>query len=264
VGCLQTSWTTWSASTPTAIGIHWRSSRRRAAVWSRSDQCGRAHTATARPFVSLMSSRLVRLIIFDKRGTGSSDRVSGAPSLQEGMDDLRAVMDDVGSSSAAIYGVADGASMSLPLCGYVSRADVRARALASEGALRLGARFSVGADRRRVRARNGRDGGRLGHDRGTTRNHADPRALDTRTSSRGRARAEDERESRRGTGSEKDDVAIDLRSILPAIHVPTLVMHGPADRGRSAQAFDEANATSSGAQTRPAQRVVGRERLFGL
>jgi len=37
-----------------------------------------------------------RLILFDKRGTGMSDRVSGAPTLETRMDDLRAVMDAVG------------------------------------------------------------------------------------------------------------------------------------------------------------------------
>jgi pimeloyl-ACP methyl ester carboxylesterase len=54
-----------------------------------------------------------RLILFDKRGTGMSDRVSGAPTLEARMDDLRAVMDAVGSRRAAIFGVAEGAPMSL-------------------------------------------------------------------------------------------------------------------------------------------------------
>ena len=54
-----------------------------------------------------------RVIVFDKRGTGSSDRVSGAPSLEERMDDVRAVMDEVGSGCAALLGAADGGSMSL-------------------------------------------------------------------------------------------------------------------------------------------------------
>ena len=42
-----------------------------------------------------------RLILFDKRGTGMSDRVAGAPTLETRMDDLRAVMDAVGSRRAA-------------------------------------------------------------------------------------------------------------------------------------------------------------------
>ena len=54
-----------------------------------------------------------RLILFDKRGTGMSDRVTGAPSLETRMDDVRAVMDAAGSSRAAILGVSEGGPMSL-------------------------------------------------------------------------------------------------------------------------------------------------------
>ena len=54
-----------------------------------------------------------RLILFDKRGTGMSDRVAGAPTLEARMDDVSAVMDAVGSRRAAVFGVAEGAPMSL-------------------------------------------------------------------------------------------------------------------------------------------------------
>src|SRR5262245_61838126 len=54
-----------------------------------------------------------RLIRFDKRGTGMSDRVSGAPCLETRMDDMRAVMDAVGSERAAIIGVSEGGPMSV-------------------------------------------------------------------------------------------------------------------------------------------------------
>ncbi len=54
-----------------------------------------------------------RLILFDKRGTGMSDRVAGAPSLETRMDDVRAVMDAAGSTRAAIMGVSEGGPMSL-------------------------------------------------------------------------------------------------------------------------------------------------------
>jgi class 3 adenylate cyclase/pimeloyl-ACP methyl ester carboxylesterase len=53
-----------------------------------------------------------RLIMFDKRGTGLSDRVAVA-TLEERMDDLRAVMDDVGSERAAVYGGSEGGALSL-------------------------------------------------------------------------------------------------------------------------------------------------------
>jgi pimeloyl-ACP methyl ester carboxylesterase len=54
-----------------------------------------------------------RLIRFDKRGTGMSDPVAGAPNLETRMDDVRAVMDTVGSERAALYGVSEGAAMSI-------------------------------------------------------------------------------------------------------------------------------------------------------
>jgi pimeloyl-ACP methyl ester carboxylesterase len=54
-----------------------------------------------------------RLITFDKRGTGMSDRVSGAPSLEVRMDDVRAVMDAARSEQAALLGVSEGGAMSV-------------------------------------------------------------------------------------------------------------------------------------------------------
>jgi class 3 adenylate cyclase/alpha-beta hydrolase superfamily lysophospholipase len=54
-----------------------------------------------------------RLIRFDKRGTGMSDPVARAPSLETRMDDVRAVMDAVGSRRAAFYGLSEGAAMSI-------------------------------------------------------------------------------------------------------------------------------------------------------
>src|SRR5205807_1446678 len=54
-----------------------------------------------------------RLIRFDKRGTGMSDPVSGAPSLETRMDDARAVMDAAGSRRAAFFGLSEGAAMSI-------------------------------------------------------------------------------------------------------------------------------------------------------
>lgn len=54
-----------------------------------------------------------RLILFDKRGTGLSDRVTDAPTLEERMDDVRAVMDAVGSRRAAIFGTSEGGPLAL-------------------------------------------------------------------------------------------------------------------------------------------------------
>jgi pimeloyl-ACP methyl ester carboxylesterase/class 3 adenylate cyclase len=53
-----------------------------------------------------------RLILFDKRGVGLSDPVASAPTLDQRMDDIRAVMDAVGSEQAAIFGLSEGGTMS--------------------------------------------------------------------------------------------------------------------------------------------------------
>lgn len=58
-------------------------------------------------------SSFSRLILFDKRGVGLSDRAQAVSTLEERMDDMRAVMDDSGVKRAAIMGVSEGAPMSL-------------------------------------------------------------------------------------------------------------------------------------------------------
>ena len=57
-------------------------------------------------------SKFSRVITFDKRGQGLSDRMSGASSLEERMDDIRAVMDEVGSSRAVLMGFSEGCALS--------------------------------------------------------------------------------------------------------------------------------------------------------
>jgi class 3 adenylate cyclase/pimeloyl-ACP methyl ester carboxylesterase len=52
-----------------------------------------------------------RLILFDRRGVGLSDRISGVPSLEERMEDVRAVLDEVGSERAALFGSLDAGAM---------------------------------------------------------------------------------------------------------------------------------------------------------
>jgi class 3 adenylate cyclase len=58
-------------------------------------------------------SSFCRLILFDKRGTGLSDRDVGYPTLEQRMDDVRAVMDAVGTEQAAIFGMSEGGNMSM-------------------------------------------------------------------------------------------------------------------------------------------------------
>ena len=54
-----------------------------------------------------------RLMTFDKRGTGLSDRVAELPGLDQRMDDLRAVMDAAGMEQAALLGISEGAPLSI-------------------------------------------------------------------------------------------------------------------------------------------------------
>lgn len=54
-----------------------------------------------------------RLVLFDKRGTGLSDPIVGTPTMAERMDDIRAVMDAVGSQRAALFGVSEGGTLGM-------------------------------------------------------------------------------------------------------------------------------------------------------
>src|SRR5688572_26561024 len=52
-----------------------------------------------------------RVVIFDKRGTGMSDRMDGVATLEERMDDIRAVLDAVGLERAVLFGWVDAGTM---------------------------------------------------------------------------------------------------------------------------------------------------------
>jgi pimeloyl-ACP methyl ester carboxylesterase len=72
-----------------------------------------------------------RLIRFDKRGMGLSDRVPGATSLETRMDDIRAIMDAVGSEQAALIGESEGGPLSIL---FAAAHPERTRALILQGA----------------------------------------------------------------------------------------------------------------------------------
>ena len=67
-----------------------------------------------------------RLIVFDKRGTGLSDRPPGFPTLEERIDDIRAVMDAAQSERAHIFGVSEGGTMA---CLFAATYPERTRSL---------------------------------------------------------------------------------------------------------------------------------------
>lgn len=73
-----------------------------------------------------------RLIVFDKRGTGLSDPVTEVPTLEQRVDDVRAVMDAVGSERAALFGISEGG----PMCVlFAATHPERASALVLHGAM---------------------------------------------------------------------------------------------------------------------------------
>ncbi|MFQ5955308.1 MAG: adenylate/guanylate cyclase domain-containing protein [Kiloniellales bacterium] len=77
-----------------------------------------------------------RVIMFDKRGTGLSDRVSDLPGMDQRMDDMRAVMDAVGVERAALMGISEGGSLASM---FAAHNQARCQALVLYGAF---ARFT--------------------------------------------------------------------------------------------------------------------------
>jgi len=75
---------------------------------------------------------ICRLIRFDKRGTGLSDRPTEMATLEQRTDDIRAVMDAVGLKSAVIFGVSEGASMA---CMFAATYPQRTRSLITWGGM---------------------------------------------------------------------------------------------------------------------------------
>ncbi len=82
-------------------------------------------------------ARFARVTIFDKRGTGLSDRVAVLPTMEERIGDMRAVMDAAGIQRAALFGVSEGGSMASL---FAARHPERCEALVLYGSF---ARFST-------------------------------------------------------------------------------------------------------------------------
>lgn len=98
---------------------------------------------------------VARVITFDERGTGLSDRSLGFGSLEERADDIRAVMDAVGSERAFLHGVSGGGPMSILFRRVVPRAGAGPDRLRHGGAVQPGRGLP-----RRIRSTNGRAIGR--------------------------------------------------------------------------------------------------------
>ena len=97
---------------------------------------------------------VARLIVFDKRGTGMSDRAVEAPDLETRMDDVRAVMDAAGSGRAAIIGASEGAPMSILFAATHPRTDDGARPPRELRTQSVGTRLSLGRHGRAIPPRH--------------------------------------------------------------------------------------------------------------
>ena len=170
-----------------------------------------------------------RLILFDKRGTGLSDRVGELPTLEQRMDDVRAVLDAVGSRQAALLGVSEGG----PLCAlYATTYPERTRALVMIGTY---------AKRRWAPdypwAPTEEQGERFLEE--IQRTWGGPVGLEARAPTvAGDAAFRDWWSTYLRMGASpgaalaltRMNAAIDVRDVLPAIRVPTLILHRTEDR----------------------------------
>jgi pimeloyl-ACP methyl ester carboxylesterase/class 3 adenylate cyclase len=168
-----------------------------------------------------------RLIVFDKRGTGLSDRVTGVADIETRMDDVRAVMDAAGSERAALVGVSEGGPMSIV---FAATYPERTRALVLYGTLPRFTRapgFPFGPTREeRWRESEHEIQGWgtvelarewLGDDAG------DDQIRDAAQNMRQGASPGAYRQL------ELMNMEIDVRAALPSIRVPTLVLHRAKD-----------------------------------
>jgi pimeloyl-ACP methyl ester carboxylesterase len=176
-------------------------------------------------------ARFSRLILFDKRGTGLSDPVpeSKLPTLEERMDDVRAVMDAAGSARAALFGFSEGGNLSVT---FAATYPERTVALVTFGifAKRVRAPDYPWAPTLEQRERDielvEREWGReMDIDVLAPSAAADPefkrRLLSYLRRSASPAAA---------AALLRMNSQIDIRGVLPTIHVPTLVTHRTDDR----------------------------------
>ena len=199
-------------------------------------------------------TRRMRVIRFDKRGTGLRPRQRRA-SLEERMDDVRAVMDAAGVERAALLGHVDGAALAILFaatypdgssrwcCSRRKPRFVRAPDFpwaSKRGGPRLeGAEVAAGSDSAEARA-------------GVAA--ACARRRPTRTRASGRA-PRGYGEPRRRLAFRRMNMDVDVRGALAAIQAPTLIVHRPADLD------DEADTSAASDAQYMAAQIAGSRML---
>ncbi|MER9429179.1 alpha/beta fold hydrolase [Mesorhizobium sp. C280B] len=166
-------------------------------------------------------SAFSRLILFDKRGTGLSDRVDvhHLPSLETRMDDVRAVMDATGSGRAALLGASEGAPMAML---FAATYPERTRALALYGGYAHFHKWVMPPERLEAFIATAE----TAWGTGATLPHFAPGRVDDPRFATWWARFE--RLSASPTAAialARMNAAIDVRGVLAAISAPTLLIH---------------------------------------
>ena len=162
-------------------------------------------------------SRFARVVTFDKRGQGLSDRVSGVASLEVRMDDVRAVMDAIGSQRAVLGGFSEGCAMSIL---FAATFPERVSHLVLVGGYAVGGHSSPVPDASRIAAW------------GTGQSMK--RVIGTRDENQREIALLGKYERLASSpGAFKTLLSmnrqIDVRAILPSVRVPALVLHSRAD-----------------------------------
>jgi pimeloyl-ACP methyl ester carboxylesterase len=174
-------------------------------------------------------SSFARLILFDKRGTGLSDPVplDRPPTLEERMDDVRAVLDAVGSERSAIFGFSEGGNMSVL---FAATYPERTTALALYGvfAKRIWSPDYPWAPTPEARAKEIE----ALEERWATHMDLDQLAPSENEDFKNRLATYFRRSASPGAAVAlmRMNTQIDVREVLPAIQAPTLVLHRVGDR----------------------------------
>ena len=177
-----------------------------------------------------------RLIMFDKRGTGLSDPVAGAPTFEERIDDIRAVMDAVESEKAALLGFSEGTALSALFA--ATHPDRTTALILYEG---FAAGYLAKGESADPSWRKSADGILDTIDRwgeGETMRWVAPSLGDSAVQKRFWAMFERSSMSPAMARSLWDSIQrMDVRDVLPSIRAPTLVLHHadsyiPASGGR--------------------------------
>jgi class 3 adenylate cyclase/pimeloyl-ACP methyl ester carboxylesterase len=165
-------------------------------------------------------SSFARVVTFDKRGQGLSDRADGVAPLEQRMDDVRAVMDEIGSQRAILFGFSEGCPMSILFAAtYPERVS---RIILFGGFARFADYAGDIEERMRQRVKHWGAGAGINALMPSLAANPDAVALFAKferlSASPGAVRA-----------VMQMNALIDVRSILPSVRLPTLVLHRQND-----------------------------------